>query len=292
MFIRIFGQGFKALFLILLLSIFFILIISDAKIGYDIDVVVNNSTMSSHWSRSQSTEILKFNSSSVFKGEGSSTKYQKITGFAGLGLKETTYAREGQLNIEDELILASDERYIWINETGGNYSDQYLSDHYSIEINESLPTIIANKNEIFYVGDGINTRNTYINGENKVLTNYYGGRLSKLVTSISTYNNSLIRADVTPGRVVERILKDPVIFFNLRSFSDKYSGIGYISDESLLEERYLGTFRMETSINKNYAFNATNESEESAWLECCFSSNEYPADKMWSPEIIKFVQDE
>ena len=244
-------------------TLLFILSMSEAKIGYDINVVVNNSTMQSSWSKSQSTAKLTFLFDGACTGMGRSSKYLKIDGFAGIGMKENTYTGEGRLICKDQINLISEEGHIDINEKGDNNSERY-----TCKINASLPTTIYNTNDIYYRGSGIHTRNIYKNNENIIYTNYYSDIFLKSVRYAGTYNDERISAEVTPEGAKEIIRTNPVVAFDVSSTSDQYSGIGFISDNTqLIEDRYMGTFTINEKIIKKYDFNASEE-ETDNWLGC------------------------
>jgi len=248
-----------------LLMLFLTSCITEGKIGYDIGVTVSNSTSQSQWGRSQSTAVLTFHSDTVFNGDGNTSKYLNIVGFAGIGLKENTYTKEGRLRYEDLIELTSQENYIFIDKTVTNNSE-----FYRCEINESLPTFLYNENKIYYRGAGIRARNRYYNNEDALYTKYYSNRFSKTVRYAGTYTNGLITAEVTPARVDEEVLKNSATAFVLSSSSDQYSGFAFVSDSvPIIEEIYLGSFDINQIITKEYE--GAKEVDLTGWLECCFS---------------------
>lgn len=244
-----------------LVVIFMIILpISEAKVGYSIDVTVNNSTAKSEFSRSQSTNVLRFTVDSACSGNGNSSKYKKIDGFAGIGIKDTTYARKGRMIAKETLKLSSTVNWIKIYETvsglplnetpdqGNSAVIEHQTDHYTAEINESIPTILLDRNEIYYRGDGINTRNEYRNNGDEFVTNYYATALTKSEAYAGVYNNALILADIIPGRVNAFVGQNFSSVFRLSSASDRYSGFGFASGNEFMEETYLGSFNIDTKI--------------------------------------------
>lgn len=239
-----------------------IILTSDAKVGYDINVVVNNSTATSQWSRSQSTEVLYFYEDGSCSGVGNSSKYAKISGFAGIDTKETTHTKKGQLITADSLTLASAENQITIEESVRNNS-------YEADINESLPTIMIQKSNLFYKGLGINTKNIYINNDDKIITNYNGKSLTKLAGYGAVYNNALIHVDIIPGRVNEIVDQNYTSAFSLSSASDTYSGLGFASSKEFIEEVYPGNFKVNLRILKDHRFYRINDTNSMIGFDCC-----------------------
>lgn len=254
--------------LLLALMFYNFLPLSEGKIGYDINAVVSNSTATSSWSRSQSTEIMKFQYDSACTGNGRSAKYMTIDGFAGIGLKDNTYTGEGRFICSENIELMSDENYIFIEETGENNSE-----HYTCKINESLPTLLSVKNKVFYTGDEIRARNAYKNNEDRIYTSYHAKSFTKSATYLGFYDKALITADVTPTCASVYVMKDSVTSFSLFSTSDLYSGLRFMSGkDGLIDDDYLGPFTINQRIAKRYSFD--NQSEEVDWLECCPSDSD------------------
>jgi hypothetical protein len=152
----------------------------EAKVGYSIGVDVDGTT----WGRSKYTEVLNFKSESECSGKGNSSKYVNVPGFAGIGFKEITYTKEGRLAAKNTLNLSAKFNWIYITENvdGAEYINdtengngtinitQTASDNYYAEINESIPTLVRTDDEISYIGEGIYTRNSYSNNEDKICT--------------------------------------------------------------------------------------------------------------------------
>lgn len=270
-------------------SILFIIVvvvaifITEAKIGYDMNVVVSNSTMQSNWRRSQSTEVLALQIDGEFSGEGNFTKYLVIDGFAGIGMKENTFAKDGRIRSEDRINLNSEEEYIYINQIWDNESERYFC-----EINESLPTLLYNENNIRFRGESIRSRSNYKNNEDCIYTKYYSNELIKSVRYFGLYSNALITAKVTPDSVEENVTRNSLLAFGLSSSSDRYSELGFVSGgEQLIEENYVGSFTISETITKQYEGLNLNMSEEMeiSWLEACFSDCKRGSE-LWHPEDV------
>lgn len=238
---------------------------SVAKEGYDVNIMVNNSTMESNWRADQSTEILSFQAEGLCTGNGSYSKYLRISGFVGMGLKENTHTNEGRLINKNDVKVVSDKRWINFIDIVNN------SEHYVGEINESLPTVMYSNEDLYYRGDGIYTNNKYVNKEEGIYTKYRASRLIKSVKYGSAYVGSLISANVTPDRVQELILRNSTTAFKLASDSDQYSELGYRSKDECLEETYFGPFIMDNKIiiKRDYGI-----SDEQNWLSCCYSERD------------------
>jgi hypothetical protein len=273
----------KHFFLIISLSLFLLIILplSDGKTGYSINVKVNNSTAISTFSWSRSTVPLTYMAESACSGYGNSSKYVKIEGQAGIGIKETTYARKGRMINKDVMKVASTVNRITINEAvsgeiynvtddiadSGTKRFNMISDRYSAEINDSIPTILLDQNEMYYRGEGINTRNEYKNNGDNFVTNYYATSLTKSVAYAAVYNNELLFVDMVPGKADVFVGQNFSSALRLSSASDRYSGFGFASGNEFMEGTYLGSFNIDTKITKVHEFKLQEEPLEE--LECC-----------------------
>jgi hypothetical protein len=238
--------------------------LSSAKIGYSINVKVNNSS----WGYSESTEILSFKADSKVDGNGRCSKYVSINGFASNDLKENTYADKGSISAENSLSVKSLMNYVHITEHVDNDSNRY-----NVEINESMPTVIISKDDFFYKGKGMYNRNKYVSGDNIINTDYYGGRLLKTVSYVGTHANSLIHADVTPSGALSTILRNETMALGLHSTSDKYSALSYQSGQTLWKESYSGLFTINANLIRREAFNFQQDEDQ---LGCCYDSTYAP----------------
>ena len=252
--------------LIIILSIYAFFPFCAAKVGYCIEVTVNNSTMSSSWGRCQSTVPLTCQTVTKISGNGNFSRYESIEGFAKIGLKELSHGNQGKLVLSDLLSVSSRVNWIEINEVSINESPNLLNevgyDHYTIKINESIPTTIYNKQNILYQGKGMRVKNNYINNNDKIVTNYFGTRLSKSVTSLGILSpRSYIFADITPARTLETVLENRGVAFKLESNSNQYSGFGFASDNSFIEQTYWGAFKLNKIISNIHSYNYSDNSE-------------------------------
>lgn len=262
---------------------------AGAKVGYVIDVDVDGT----HWSRSQYTEVLNFKSESECSGKGNSSKYVNVPGFAGIGLKELTYTKQGRLATKSALNLSAKFNWIYIDElvNGAQYYNETIddstndtinisrqADDYYAEINESIPTLLRTDDQIAYRGEGIYTRNSYTSDEDRICTSYQATNLSKAARFAGVYSNSLIRVHVSPGNVDELQLKNTATAFRVLSSSDRYSRLGYRSGKTYSDEVYVGSFNIDRTISKRTRFNLT--SVDVGWLGCCPPDTDFV--KLWA----------
>lgn len=236
---------------------------SIGRTGYEINVIVNNSTSYSDWSWSQSTNQLDFSMQGSVRGDGNSSVYKSIQGFSGIGLKDNTYTKKGRLIKSDNLALSSRVNWIYIDEAVTNKSERY-----SVKINESIPVVLLEKSDIRYRGDGIYSRSNYVNNEDKIYTNYQANKFSKTTTLLSRYLNANIIADVTPVSVNEFIGRNFSTNFALSSESDKYARIAFKSDKENIDNVYLGSLTISNRISILHKFSKV-EGENEEWLDCC-----------------------
>ncbi len=261
-----------------LLVLFIVLVNSDAKIGYNINVDVSGTK----WSRSQSTEVMNFREDGQCTGTGNSSKYVNIPGFAGIGVKETTYAKQGKLSNTNSLNVTALLNWIYINEniddqpatnrtitlangTIINVPVQAQSEYYA-EINESIPTLVRSEDETYYSGLGIYTRNNYKSDQDQLYTDYYATNLSKAARFAGVYSNAMIITDVTPGNIDELDLQNSATAFRLQSISDKSTKLKYKSGNSVSSEEYVGKFTIDRRISRRSTFNFSRGDDD--WLGC------------------------
>lgn len=270
--------------------VLFLVISSSAygRVGYSICTTVSNDKGESNtYCISQTTNILKFGFDSKISGTGNYSKYKSISGFAGLGLKDTSHAKKGRLIGRETIGLTSQLGWIQINEEGiTTYStdpdfEEFPpaippsdNDQYTIVVNESLPTVLLNDERINYKGEGISSRSIYVQNDEKIVTNYQAKNFEKSATFFGTFLDSRTYAKVTPVSTTERSFVNKGFVFKTSSSSDQYSGVGYESGKTSMESIYRGSFKLQntfssqvTSLAKN--FNQSYEKEEIGWLPCC-----------------------
>ncbi|NPV63160.1 MAG: hypothetical protein HPY61_11135 [Methanotrichaceae archaeon] len=249
------GSSVICLLAIVILAV--LLATSSAKIGYSINVRVNGSD----WGWSQSTNMLSLKMESIVNGDGNFSKWTSVDGFAGNGLKENTHAGEGKVYSEDSLNVVSIEKYIHITEKVNEESNRYIA-----EINESLPTVVHYKSNIYYKGNGIFSRKKYVTEFNTISTDYYANLLTQSSNYAGVYSNSIIRADITSDYRDVREMSNRSMAFMLSSTSDRYSGFSYTSDNQRMEERYMGLYKINKNMYYRSSFNLVKGEDQ---VGCC-----------------------
>lgn len=219
---------------------------SEAKVGYNINICVNNSTMGSSWGKSHTTIPLIFHSDGKISGIGNSSKYISIEGFSGIGLEDRTSTKEGGLRAEDRTELTSEANYIYITQTWDNGSANYHG-----EINESMPTLLYNENKIIYHGEYIHTINQYKNDDETLFTEYHANNLVKSAKYLGSNINFSVIVDLTPASVKEQVMKNSFLAFGLFSSSDLYSEFRY-GRNPLIDQIYLGAFQISGTLIRQY----------------------------------------
>jgi len=259
-----------------ILILIIILIVScEAKVGYTMYVDMDGTK----WGRSQTTQVMTFKADSDCSGMGNTSKYVNMPGFAGIGLKENTYTKEGRLASKNTLNLTAKFNWIYINEeydagplVNTTVEDDYVNitrnpmENYFAEINESLPTLLRYEDDTAYVGKGIYSRNNYKSDEDLICTNYYATNLTKAIRYAGVYSNSIVRVNISPGLVDEKVLKNSATAFRVLSISDKYSRLGYRSRDKFMDDEYVGSFKIDRKISRRSKYNLTSEE---GWLGCC-----------------------
>ena len=235
---------------------------AEGQVGYRIYATVNNSTANSSFGWSHQTTVLTYNLESHIKGDGNSSKYINVNGFDDINLKENTYTKNGRLKEDKRLSIASQVNWIYIEQ---NYSHD--KDTYHVEINESMPSNLLNVEEITYRGDGIYKRNSYTNNEDKIMTNYQAKKFSESSAYLAVYRNAFIVADLTPASVVQFVGENYSSLFQVSSDSDIYTGFKFESSNELIDESYIGSFKLNTKVSKVHSFERSQEEDD--WLGCC-----------------------
>jgi hypothetical protein len=256
----------KKVRLLILISMLFAIPISEGRIGYEIDVYVNNSTTGSHWGIGQSTSVLNWNYESKVSGDGNYSKYADIQGLAGMNRKENTFANNGHITAKDVQNVIGRFGWIDIDEVVTNKAERY-----TLDINESLPAGISDQNQIIYRGKGIYMRESYENNNNKIMTNYYATKFSKTIDYRSYYQNALIHADIIPGRICADVLRNYGMGFALSSISDKSLRFVYDSNGLVIDQSYVGNFNLNKKIQMGQKF--IKDEQEDDNLNCCSSGS-------------------
>jgi len=255
----------KKLFMYLIFILMASSLSIDGKIGYDISVRVNNSTGYTQWGHGHQSNVIRFNLDAQCKGDGNSSKYINIQGFEGISLKETTHTKEGRLREDKSLSLTSTLNWIDIEEHVTEKSERY-----HVRINESFPTLIIDKNNIKYKGEGIYSHNSYINNNDKIFTQYIANDFTKSTAFVGLYKDAYITADLTPARVHQFLGENYTTSFGLNSESNVYSGFKLESPQEFMEQSYTGSFRLikKIMINKKYYKSDEDEIYNNS-LSCC-----------------------
>ncbi len=181
-----------------------------------------------------------------------------------MGLKETTYAREGRIKEDRHIAITSYVQSISISESVTNNSEKYV-----VSITESMPASLLNVEEIMYRGEGINKWNSYINNDDKIMTNYHGKKFSESSVFFGKYLDSTIRAEVTPGNVYEFAGENYSTTYRVVSESDLYSKLKLKSTNDFIEEDYFGSFLMNKKMETNHKYLLIDDESGNDWLECC-----------------------
>jgi len=238
---------------IALLSLTTIVHISNASVGYSMNVMVNNTT----WSLTKSTQVLSFQLESSVKGNGNSSKYLSLKGLTNNNsLWENTYTREGNLTDQNRIDVKSTVDYIHIKE----HVDAD-SNHYSAEINESMPTVVFSQDDFFFKGKQVFSRNRYVNDNTVLKTNYHGTKLLKTIDYAGTFTNSITFADLSTSSAATRSLKNESTALSLYSVSDQYSGLLYRSCKGTWDEDYFGLFNINRYILEKNVFHFDREED-------------------------------
>ena len=253
---------------ILIKTIYFFIIMvailaqADGKVGYDIYATVNDSNASSSFGWSHHTTILSYNLVGSIKGDGNSSQYIKINGFDNINLKENTHTKSGRLKEDKRLSIASQINSISIDEDVTDNPEAYR-----VEINESMPTSLLNVEQITYRGEGIYKRNSYTNNNDEIATDYQAKKFSENSAFLGIYRNAFILAEVTPGRVDKFLGENYSTVFQVSSDSDLYSGFKFKSSNNLIDESYVGSFKLNAKVSRVHSFEWSPADDD--WLGCC-----------------------
>lgn len=146
-----------------------------------------------------------------------------------------------------------------------------------------MPTLVRTDDEIQYIGEGIYTRNSYSNNEDKICTSYQATNLSKAARYVGAFSNAVVRAHIAKDLVDVEVLKSSATSFRVLSYSDRYSRLKFKSDDTYSDEEYVGNFKISRTISKRSRFNLTKEEE---WLGCCSPEADFVKPKWWNCDCI------
>lgn len=260
-----------------------ILPFASARYGYTITVEVDDGSNSTTWSRSFSAmDALTLQSESKVSGEGNFSKYNRITGFSGISMKEATSGIQGKLAESNKLKVASSQGEIIINGEIYNESNPInpnlppikSRERVNIEINETAPAFVSNQGEILFRGKAIYNRNYYTNKDYRIETDYTGKFLNKKVAYGSIFRNSLADVDITSTDIREFEGENRSMAFGLSSTSEGLSEFKMIScsDDALIEETHAGSFTISRKILMDTSFQLNKNEDD--WIHCCLLANE------------------
>jgi hypothetical protein len=240
---------------------------ADGKVGYDIYAKVNDSNTSSSFGWGHHTTVLSYDLESSIKGDGNSSKYIKVNGFDNINLKENTHTKNGRLKEDKRLSIASQVNSVSINEGVTSNPETY-----QVEINESMPSSLLNEEEITYRGDGINKRNSYTNNNDEIITDYQAKKFYENSAFLGVYRNAFVKAYVTPAGVGKFIGENYSTIFQVSSDSDLYSGFKFKSSDGLIDESYVGSFKLNAKVSRVHSFEWSPIDDD--WLGCCSTGYE------------------
>ncbi len=170
--------------------------------------------------------------------------------------------------------LTSKELWLHINEKGTDNSTKYTAN-----IESYMPTVLYSTTDLYYRGSGMTTKNLYINGKDKILTNYEGSSLSKSVKYGGISNESNIQVVVTPEYTIENANENRTVALHITSASNRYTGLGYSYGDDLIEQAYRGDFKMDAKILKGQKFVILGDlMNETYWLPCVCNNTQKPND--------------
>ena len=257
--------------------------LTEAQMGYKVEVTVDNTT----WSIERSTLPLTYQMDGKVSGTGMVMRDSSINNIAGVRAKETTHSLDGVIIISENTTLISKEGPVVItgdiecaNITTNESINITRNESVTITIHEAWPTFLSTAKDITYVGPGISTREEYENNGDVICTSFD----VKVLTKASRYNTVLlgtnISADIRPGCVNETICTNKSTFYVLGSVSlGGTAHIGCRSGEGIerveSSETYIGNFKIETAIKMEERMppapqNASNASID--WMLCPSSS--------------------
>ena len=257
--------------------------LTEAQMGYKVEVTVDNTT----WSIERSTLPLTYQMDGKVSGTGMVMRDSSINNIAGVRAKETTHSLDGLIIISENTTLISKEGPVVItgdiecaNITTNESINITRNESVTITIHEAWPTFLSTAKDITYVGPGISTREEYENNGDEICTSFDVKGLTKTARFDTVLLGTVISAEVRPGCVNESICTNKSSYYTLNSISlggsahiGCRSGAGIERVES--SETYIGNFKIETAIKMEERMppapqNASNASID--WMLCPSSS--------------------
>jgi hypothetical protein len=254
--------------------------LTEAQMGYKVEVTVDNTT----WSIERSTHPLTYQMDGKVSGTGMVMRDSFINNIAGVSAKETTHSLDGVIIISENTTLISKEGPVVItgdiecaNITTNESINITRNESVTITIHEAWPTFLSTAKDITYVGPGISTREEYENNGDVICTAFDVKGLTKTARFDTVLLGTIISAEVRPGCVNESICTNKSSYYTLSSISLGGSahigcraGEGIGSVES--SETYIGIFKIETAIKMEEGIPPAPSNISSDWMLCPSSS--------------------
>jgi hypothetical protein len=248
--------------------------LTEAQMGYKVEVTVDNTT----WSIERSTHPLTYQMDGKVSGTGMVMRDSFINNIAGVSAKETTHSLDENTTLiskEGPVVITGDIECA--NITTNESINITRNESVTITIHEAWPTFLSTAKDITYVGPGISTREEYENNGDEICTSFDVKGLTKTARFDTVLLGTIISAEVRPGCVNESICTNKSSYYTLSSISLGGSAhIGCRAGEGIgaveSSETYIGIFKIETAIKMEERIPPAPSNISSDWMLCPSSS--------------------
>lgn len=267
--------------LALVLLVYMLAYPSSARMGYDISASAGGQV----FVLDRTTANMDFSLDGSVSGNGSFSRLTHIDKFAGVKADEkTSCTKKSDLNYDEQLRLISWEGpvVVTVNLVSNNITNQSQStfaikEFADINVDEKWPTFFANLKKISYFGPGIRTTERYENNGDVVASYIDSWKLSKASLYRTTYNRTIIDANLTSSGVFEDISsnKSSTYLLGMQSIGSlthlDVTQLGSANESmNKISEDYSGQQNISLKVGMNsYIIRQPEDNIDIEWLPCC-----------------------
>lgn len=194
--------------------------LTEAEIGYDVVVTVDNTT----WSIERSTIPGTLEIEGEVNVTGIVIRDSSFNNFAGISADERTLALPGRMISSEKTLLVSKGGPVVITK---KIEGEGENESANVTISEAWPTFLSTTKAVGYSGTQISTDETYENNGEVISTSFVANRLVK----VSRYDTNVlgmeVSAEIHPGYVKETIQINKSTYYELMSTCSGKAYVGY-----------------------------------------------------------------
>jgi hypothetical protein len=256
---------------------------AGAMMSYDIKASTGGSAFELH----RATLNLTFSDTGSVKGVGNFSRHNTVENSVGLeDLERTSCTKNSTLDYDDQILLLNREGPVIVtvglvstditdpDEIPPGSAVDFKTGEINLEIDEYWPVLFAHLKKITYFGPGMNTRESYVNNGDTVITAIDSWKLNKQSLYQASTNRSHWDVNLTPTEAhVERASNKTSNFVMALQSTGALTHLDVIKrDESgdiasRITQDYSGEHAMNLKIKMGETF--IKNPEDLSWLDCC-----------------------